>query len=111
MEGLKNFDIEETTFDIVHEVAIKTAKDFDNSVFGEIRKIAKENGIEKEVVLNETAILNALEKQIPKKLRVDDEGWLCCPNCDETFKLHDQFRKRNKYCGKCGQALDWSDIK
>ena len=54
-------------------------------------------------------IVSALKKQIPKKLRVDDEGWLCCPNCDETFKLHDQFRKRNKYCGECGQAIDWSD--
>lgn len=109
MEGLKNFDIEETTYDFTKEVAIKVAKGIDNAIFMTIKEIAKENGIEKEVVLNETVIVNALKKQIPKKLRVDDEGWICCPNCDETFKLHDQFRKRNSHCGNCGQAIDWSD--
>ena len=55
--------------------------------------------------------MQALENQIPKKIRVDNEGWLCCPNCDENLKLHNQFKKRNKCCGECGQALDWSNIK
>lgn len=52
---------------------------------------------------------SALKKQIPKKLRVDDEGWLCCPKCNETFKLHNQYHERNRHCGNCGQALDWGD--
>ena len=51
----------------------------------------------------------ALDMQIPKKIRVDSESWFCCPKCDETFKLLDKFSKRNKHCGACGQALDWSD--
>lgn len=55
------------------------------------------------------AAKDALDKQIPKKIRVDSESWYCCPKCDETFKLLDKFGKRNKYCGACGQALDWSD--
>ena len=54
--------------------------------------------------------IEALKKQIPKKLRIDDEHWLCCRNCDETFYLHNKFDKRNNFCGKCGQAIDWSDI-
>jgi hypothetical protein len=51
----------------------------------------------------------ALEKQIPKKPRIDADEWTCCPECDSTFKIFDSFNKRNRYCGNCGQALDWSD--
>ena len=46
--------------------------------------------------------LNALEKQIPKKLK--DDGWLYCPICGRDVLL-DRFN----YCPDCGQALDWSD--
>ena len=46
--------------------------------------------------------LNALEKQIPKKLK--DNGWLYCPICGRDV-LMDRF----DYCPDCGQALDWSD--
>ena len=53
--------------------------------------------------------ISALEKQIPKKLRADDEGWLCCPKCDETFKLHNQYHEKNRYCGNCGQKICWGD--
>ena len=49
----------------------------------------------------ETAI-EALEKQIPKKLK--DDGWLYCPICGRDV-LMDRF----DYCCHCGQALDWSD--
>ena len=44
----------------------------------------------------------ALEKQIPKKLK--DDGWLYCPICGRDV-LMDRFN----YCPDCGQALDWSD--
>ena len=46
--------------------------------------------------------LEALEKQIPKKLK--DDGWLYCPICGRDV-LMDRF----DYCPDCGQALDWSD--
>ena len=46
--------------------------------------------------------LNALEKQIPKKLK--DNGWLYCPICGRDV-LMDRFN----YCPDCGQALDWSN--
>ena len=46
--------------------------------------------------------LNALEKQIPKKLK--DDGWLYCPICGRDV-LMDRFN----YCPDCGQALDWSE--
>ena len=47
-------------------------------------------------------IIEALEKQIPKKLK--DDGWLYCPICGRNV-LMDRF----DYCPDCGQALDWSD--
>ena len=47
-------------------------------------------------------IIEALEKQIPKKLK--DDGWLYCPICGRDV-LMDRF----DYCPHCGQALDWSD--
>ena len=51
----------------------------------------------------------AVEKQIPKKPRVNDDSWFCCRNCGETFSLANTVHRKNKYCGNCGQALDWSD--
>lgn len=50
----------------------------------------------------ERAIREALEKQMPKKLK--DDGWLYCPICGRDV-LMDRFN----YCPDCGQALDWSD--
>ena len=46
--------------------------------------------------------IEALEKQIPKKLK--DDGWLYCPICGRDV-LMDRFN----YCPDCGQALDWSE--
>ena len=53
--------------------------------------------------------ISALEKQTPKKPRVNDDSWFCCRNCGETFSLANTVHRKNKYCGNCGQALDWSD--
>ena len=64
--------------------------------------------------------ISGLEKQIPKKptphkvegskIKIGN-GWWCegttvhkCPNCNEFISI------TYKYCYKCGQALDWSDI-
>ena len=54
-------------------------------------------------------VKEAFEKQIPKKAtkrQCVPNGWLTyghCPNCDSFT------RNTLKYCGNCGQALDWSD--
>ena len=53
--------------------------------------------------------INALEKKISKKVRVNNDDWFCCRKCDDTFKLFDSFGHRNRFCGNCGQAIDWSD--
>lgn len=58
--------------------------------------------------------LNALDKQIPKRVELykhnGDFKWenYPCPCCGEMLGL--EVNKRYvKFCPNCGQALDWSD--
>ena len=53
------------------------------------------------------AIVNALEKQIPKKVKMTNDLYPMgvCPCCKNEFIPHTGF----EHCHYCGQALDWSD--
>ena len=57
----------------------------------------------------------ALEKQIPKKpknVRNDCDGMKAfdCPCCGEFSGYYAVLPARtSKYCGCCGQAIDWGD--
>ena len=56
----------------------------------------------------EKVVLNALEKQIPKKpnvLKVHDISKYKYGYCECGESICDV----DNYCAKCGQALDWSD--
>jgi predicted RNA-binding Zn-ribbon protein involved in translation (DUF1610 family) len=70
-------------------------------------------------------IVNAIEKQIPKKPRLlsygllIDSGWRHeCPNCKCAigkneyleFAYGEYLEPYEDYCPQCGQAIDWSDI-
>lgn len=50
--------------------------------------------------------ISALEKQMPKEVVIqkidEDIEFLYCPRCHVRF-----IRMGMKYCGECGQALDW----
>lgn len=47
------------------------------------------------------AINRCMIKRKPKpETRYSGNG--CCPNCDEVF-----MDKSTRFCGNCGQALDW----
>ena len=55
--------------------------------------------------------LEALEKQIPKKPLHMHKNYYC-PICKEDgWMLWDDAipNDMDKYCSKCGQAIDWSD--
>lgn len=67
-------------------------------------------------------VKTAVEKQIPKKLIVDSEiyhyvdcQYFFCPYCRNHIisRLDGDLvaGRKQQYCDKCGQALDWSDIK
>ena len=54
--------------------------------------------------------VSALEKQIPKKLRVEVDNrhgvrslYYFCPSCN-SFRMESR-----KYCSNCGQSLDWEE--
>ena len=55
--------------------------------------------------------IEALEKQIPKKPLHMHKNYYC-PICKEDgWILWDDAipNDMDEYCGKCGQAIDWSD--
>ena len=67
---------------------------------GRVPILAKEKSIE------------ALKKQMPKKVVVDKNIYLC-PNCGanvETDCGDDMLDYRLNYCDNCGQKLDWSEL-
>lgn len=51
-------------------------------------------------------VLKALEKQIPQKPALDDDGCWVCPSCGESYEI--EYCEID-YCPVCGQAIDWSD--
>lgn len=61
--------------------------------------------------------VNALEKQIPKKVTFSGDAYVdgelyydtaSCPACDCVFEDETEFGFN--HCPNCGQALDWSDM-
>jgi len=50
----------------------------------------------------------ALEKRVGEKPYPDDDNAiLACPYCGSGEYLHNQDANRNRYCGQCGQKIDW----
>ena len=81
-------------------------EEIDNAVLGEIKEIAKENGLERHILLNEKNIVSALGKQIPRKpvpTQQPCKSRFACSICDK------RLYSKQKFCDRCGQALDWSD--
>lgn len=102
----------------VENLYILREKEKDAAVFGEITKIATENGIDTYLTLNEKAIIKAFEKQIPKKPEYYGDGYsdgklvydyAKCPVCGRDDFEYDINNWGCSYCPDCGQALDWSD--
>ena len=50
--------------------------------------------------------IEALEKQIPKKLVVWDNGTQHCPYCEHDLTY---ISSEDEYCCRCGQKIDWRD--
>lgn len=97
----------------VENLYILREKEKDAAVFGEITKIATENGIDTYFTLNEKAIIKAFEKQIPKKPVDVHYPWAICASCGGSVSLKNIqehiLNNENTYCEHCGQAIDWSD--
>lgn len=50
--------------------------------------------------------IEALEKQIAKKLVVWDNGTQHCPNCEHDLTY---ISSEDEYCCRCGTKIDWSE--
>lgn len=107
----ENIDVQfdNAVHSVTQKMVAQFVDDYDDYIISQIANTARQNGISELVVLNKAAIMGALNKQIPQKPRVDDNDWYCCRNCGDTFSLVNMVNDRNKFCGKCGQALDWED--
>ena len=56
--------------------------------------------------------ISAIEKQIPKKVKIVEKYFVVCPVCNFYIEDIDFISgKSHKYCDRCGKALDWSDRK
>ena len=81
-----------------------------------IRRIKNHNEVhsrkEKHFAIHITEALNlaveALEKQIPKKVMQEKLTETLKPNCCPVCN-HRHYEVSVPYCRFCGQALDWSD--
>lgn len=49
-----------------------------------------------------------IERATPKKVTIDTKHNSHCPICGE-IQVFGYYDVNNKYCLKCGQALDWSE--
>lgn len=49
----------------------------------------------------------ALEKMVPRSVCLD--GIEACQGCGGGEYLYNEDGNRNKFCGQCGQAIEWSE--
>ena len=112
---------------IIERILIERNKTVDNMILGEVRKIATENRIDTNIILNEKAIVSALKKQIPikpliifgRKAYTHSLGRLMhfhCPNCqrfivamyESDVERGGGLHKDLKGCSTCLQAIDFT---
>lgn len=55
---------------------------------------------------NYITIIDALEKQIPKKPSVSHYNVAFCPVCHGSLW---QIQDESHYCFRCGQTIDWNE--
>lgn len=105
---------------VTEKIYVQMVDNYETAVAEEIASAARYAGVTDCTVLNKKAILDALNKQIPKKPTYVDTRFInhgrqigacssidkCykCPTCwSHIFHVWDSER----YCVHCGQALDW----
>ena len=118
-ENVEN-NCDELTMSVTEKLCVQMVDNYETVVVEEIASAARATGVTDCTVLNKKAILEALNKQIPKKPTYVDTRFrnlgrhvgdgvsldTCykCPTCwSHIFHVWDSER----YCVHCGQALDW----
>ena len=101
-----DFNFDNAVHSVTQKVVAQFVDDYDDYIVSQIANTARENGISELVVLNKTTIMDALKKQMPiKPVGIAKcELYGRCAVCGQTVHIG------NRYCDKCGQSLDWSDV-
>jgi hypothetical protein len=91
--------------EVTEYISVKRKERLENAIFGEIKEMVKDNEHFTTIELNEKAIVEALEKQMPQKVIVS--GYITyCPRCKEVLETAESIN----YCTDCGQALKWDSL-
>ena len=54
--------------------------------------------------------VEALRRRVPESPYPDgDAGVMACPSCGSGEYLHNEDGNRCRFCGQCGQAIDWGE--
>lgn len=56
---------------------------------------------------NYSALLNAAEYWGCEWTDIRDAGVMACPSCGSGEYLHNEDGNRCRFCGQCGQAIEW----
>ena len=88
---------------ITNKIMIKACKKTDKVIYEKIIEIAKERDVNTLIVLDKDQIKGALMKASPRKVKRVSclLPFIPCPSCGEELKYD------TKYCGECGQKLNW----
>lgn len=89
-------------FKMLHNAYVEITEQYNDAVVNEIAQAARLTGATSCLVLNKTAIMEALRKQQPEKVRNGT-----CPHCHRIFLFRYGEVAKGPYCDNCGQALDW----
>lgn len=93
---------------IVNEIALKMVEKYDSFVAEQIAMEARASGVSDVTVLNKTAIINAIKKEIAQQV-IMNEYEILCPACRyDMMGLWDYPDVKDpNYCPICGQKLKW----
>lgn len=88
---------------VIDKIVVQMAEKYDNAVAAEIANAARAAGASDVTVLNKVAIMEALDKQSPKKPvgLAKNELYGKCAVCGQVIHVG------NRYCDQCGQKIDW----
>lgn len=60
------------------------------------------------ILLANSMGVEALRRRVPESPYPDgDAGVMACPSCGSGEYLHNEDGNRCRFCGQCGQAIDW----
>lgn len=98
------------TMKLVQKIVVDMKENIENKITEEIIAAAKEQGITDLIVLDKKAIIDAMQKQVPKEpinftsnLTGGKDFFYECAVCGKLVS------KVMEYCSSCGHALKWGD--